>query len=124
MSLEAMLAELPRKCDIGVKTSSKGHQQYWRGFKLHLDVADGQIPISAVLTSASVHDSQLAIPLGTMTARRVTSLYDVMDSAYDAYEILEHSRSLGHVPIVDPANRGRKTKNVIVAGQQPRQFSW
>jgi hypothetical protein len=27
-------------------------------------VADGQIPISAVLTSASVHDSKVAIPLG------------------------------------------------------------
>ena len=45
---------------------------------MHLDVADGQIPISAVLTSASVHDSQVAIPLATMTAQRVTSLYDVM----------------------------------------------
>ncbi len=124
MSLEAMLDELPRKCDIGVKTSSKGHQHHWRGFKLHLDVADGQIPISAVLTSASLHDSQVAIPLATMTSRRVTSLYDVMDAAYDAEQILEHSRSLGHVPIVDPANRGRQTKNVIVPGKQPRQFSW
>jgi hypothetical protein len=50
MKLEAMLDELSRKCSIGTKTSSKGHQQYWRGYKLHLDVADGQIPISAVLT--------------------------------------------------------------------------
>jgi hypothetical protein len=124
MSLDAMLDELPRQCDIGAKKSSKGHQQYWRGYKLHLDVADGQIPISAVLTSASVHDSQVAIPLATMTAGRVTSLYDVMDSAYDAQEILEHSRGLGHVPIVDPANRGRKTKNVIVPGKPPRQFTW
>ena len=47
-----------------------------------------------------------------------------MDSAYDAQEILEHSRGMGHVPIVDPANRGRKTKNVIVPGKQPRQFTW
>jgi hypothetical protein len=69
-----MLAELPRNCDIGVKTSSKGHPQHWRGYKLHLDVADGQIPISAVLTSASVHDSQVAIPLATLTSQRVTSL--------------------------------------------------
>jgi Transposase DDE domain/Transposase domain (DUF772) len=124
MSLDAMLEELPRQCDIGVKTSSKGHQQYWRGFKLHIDVADGQIPISAVLTSASLHDSQVAIPLATMSSQRVTSLYDVMDSAYDAQEILEHSRGLGHVPIVDPANRVGKTKNVIVPPKLPRQFSW
>ena len=47
-----MLKELPRNCSIGVKTSSKGHQQYWRGYKLHLDVGDGQIPISAVLIQA------------------------------------------------------------------------
>ena len=124
MTLTKMLEELPRSCDICAKKSSTGHQRYWRGYKLHLDVADGQIPISAVLTSASVHDSQVAIPLATMTAQRVTSLYDVMDSAYDAQEIVEHSRSLGHVPIVDPAHRGRKTKNVIVPGKQPRQFTW
>jgi len=53
----------------------------WRGYKLHLDVADGQIPISGILTAASLHDSQVAIPLATMTAQRVTSLYDVMDTA-------------------------------------------
>ncbi|HBC86462.1 MAG TPA: hypothetical protein DCZ94_05865 [Lentisphaeria bacterium] len=33
----------------------------WRGYKLHIDTMDGDIPISAHLTSASVHDSQVAI---------------------------------------------------------------
>jgi len=42
-----MLNELPRACDIGTKTNSQGHEQHWRGYKLHLDVADGQVPISA-----------------------------------------------------------------------------
>ena len=102
MSLEAMLAELPRHCSLGVKTSSDGNQKYWRGYKLHVDVADGQIPISAILTAASLHDSQVAIPLATMTAQRVTSLYDLMDTAYYAGEIIDHSRSLGHVPIIKP----------------------
>ena len=36
-----------------------------------------------------------------MTAARVTNLYDLMDSAYDVPEIRAHSRSLGHVPIID-----------------------
>ena len=108
MKLEQMLADLPRHCSIGVKTKDGGHQHYWRGYKLHLDVADGQIPISAILTAASLHDSQAAIPLATMTAQRVTSLYDVMDTAYDATEIYEHSRSLGHVPIIKPARRQHK----------------
>jgi hypothetical protein len=102
MKLGEMLAELPRECNIGVKTSSKGYTQSWRGYKLHLDVADGQIPISAVLTSASLHDSQVAIPLATMSSQRVTYLYALMDSAYDAGHIREQSRAMGHVPIIDP----------------------
>lgn len=108
MKLPTMLAELPRHCSLGVKTKDGGNQQYWRGYKLHLDVADGQIPISAILTAASLHDSQVAIPLAMMTAQRVTNLYDVMDAAYDATEIYEHSRSLGHVPIIKPVRRQQK----------------
>lgn len=98
-SVAQMLADLPQACDIGVKKNSAGHQYYWRGFKLHLDVADGQIPITAILTSASVHDSQVAIPLMTITSSRVVHLYELMDSAYDADQILAHSRQLNHVPI-------------------------
>lgn len=101
-SLPEMLEELPRHCSLGVKKSGSGHQQYWRGYKLHLDVADGQIPISCLLTAASLHDSQAAIPMATITAQRVTSLYDLMDCAYDANEIHAHSRSLGHVPLIAP----------------------
>jgi len=82
-----MLAELPRQCDTGAKKNSKGDEQYWRGYKLHLDVADGQVPISALPTSASVHDSQAAIPLMTLSSQRVTHLYELMDSAYDADQI-------------------------------------
>ena len=40
-----------------------------------------------------------------MTARRVTHLYDVMDSAYDAAAIRDFSRALGHVPLIDPNRR-------------------
>ncbi|MGI9073097.1 MAG: hypothetical protein ACR2JB_17725 [Bryobacteraceae bacterium] len=41
-------------------------------------------PITAVLTGACVHDSQVAIPLMTLTSQRVTYLYGLMDAAYDA----------------------------------------
>jgi hypothetical protein len=110
MTLNQMLAELPRHCDVGVKRNAKGHQETWIGHELHIsrrmrsirpDTADGDIPVSCILTSASVHDSQVAIPLGTMTAGRLVDLYDLMDSAYDAAEIKAHSRALGHVPIID-----------------------
>ena len=101
MNLEEMLADLPRVCDIGTKHNSKGHQAHWVGYKLHLDVADGGIPISCILTSASVHDSQVALPLALTTAQRVSNLYDLMDAAYDSPIIKAQSRSLGHVPLID-----------------------
>ena len=126
--LEQMLAQLPRQCDVGVKTNSQGEQQYWRGFKLHLDVADGQIPISAFLTSASVHDSQVAIPLMTQTSQRVTYLYELMDSAYDADQIHQHSRQLQHVPIIAiHSRRGTKKPSPLTKtfpAQPTPQLTW
>jgi hypothetical protein len=107
-SLAQNLADLPKGCAVGCKRNSKGHQETWIGYKLHIDTIDGDIPVSAVLTSAAIHDSQVAIPLAQLTAQRVTSLYDLMDSAYDAPAIHQFSRSLGHVPIIDPnARRGQ-----------------
>jgi hypothetical protein len=103
--LEENLADLPKACAVGCKRNSQGHQETWIGYKLHLDTVDGDIPISALLTGASVHDSQAAIPLAQMSAQRVTSLYDLMDSAYDAPAIHEFSRRLNHVPIIDPNPR-------------------
>ena len=79
-----MLADLPRACDVGAKRNAKGHTTSWIGYKLHVDTADGGIPISCIMTSASTHDSQVAIPLGTLTAGRVENLYDLMDAAYDS----------------------------------------
>jgi hypothetical protein len=124
MSLPKMLEELPKECSLGVKTSSKGYTQYWRGYKLHLDVADGQIPISAVLTGAKLHDSQVAIPLMTMTSQRVTHCYELMDSAYDAGHILDHSRQMGHVPIVDPVQHYHKPDSIEPPKNPNRQLSW
>jgi hypothetical protein len=100
-SLAQMLAELPTGCDIGSKRNSKGYKHSWTGYKLHIDVADGQIPVACLLTSASVHDSQVAIPLMTLTGQRIDYLYDLMDAAYDAAQIAEHSRALGHMPVID-----------------------
>jgi Transposase DDE domain/Transposase domain (DUF772) len=100
-SLPEMLAELPTGCDVGSKRNSKGYKHSWTGYKLHIDVADGQIPVACLLTSASVHDSQVAIPLMTLTGQRIDYLYDLMDAAYDAAAIADHSRALGHVPVID-----------------------
>ena len=102
-----MLKGICTSCGLGGKKAPNGHVRWWRGFKLHLDVADGQIPISALLTSASVHDSQVAIPLMEMSSNRVTYLYDVMDSAYDAQPIRAASKARGHQPIIHPHTRAR-----------------
>jgi hypothetical protein len=101
MTLAEMLDELPKVANVGTKKNSKGYKESWVGYKLHIDAADGQIPISCILTSASLHDSQAAIPLAQMTAQRVTNLYDLADAAYDIHALHEHSRSLGHIPIID-----------------------
>jgi len=106
---QAALAELPKACDRGTKTNAKGYKESWNGYKLHLDVNDCGLPISAVLTSASLHDSQVAIPLMKLTADKVTSCYDLMDAAYDAAPIWEQSRELGHVPIIDRNRRGQES---------------
>lgn len=121
MSLEEMLKDLPHACDNGTKKNSKGHCEHWIGYKLHMDIADGVIPLSAVLTSASVHDSQVAIPLATLTAQRVVNLYDLMDSAYDAPLILEHSRSLGHIPLVDANPRRDQVLSQELEAESQRQ---
>lgn len=121
MSLLQMLGDLPRQCNVGTKRDSKGYKTTWIGYKLHIDVADGDIPISCILTSASLHDSQAALPLATITNERVTSLYDVMDSAYDAPEIKDHSRSLGHVPIIDINPRATPGLKQELADEAKRQ---
>lgn len=49
MTLEELLADLPRKCNVGSKKNSKGYLETWAGYKLHLDVVDGQIPVSCMI---------------------------------------------------------------------------
>jgi len=107
-SAAAALAELPVHCDRGTKKNAKGYRETWVGYKLHADVNDCCLPISTALTAASLHDSQVAIPLMKMSSERVDYLYDLMDAAYDTQPIYAVSRSLGHVPIIDKNGRGRE----------------
>jgi len=95
------LCDLPKVCDCGTKRDTGGHKHTWKGWKAHIDWSDGAVPIAVVTTSASVHDSQAAIPMMKLTAQRVTSLYDLMDSAYDAPQIRQLSKRLGHVALID-----------------------
>ena len=97
MGAEEMIGELPTVCDVGTKRNAKGHTVSWIGYKLHIDAADGGIPISCLLTSASLHDSQAAIPLAKLSGQRVSWCYELMDAAYDSLQIGWHSYLSGHV---------------------------
>ena len=121
MSLSEMLDDLPKSCDVGTKKNSKGYKNSWIGYKLHIDAADGGIPISCILTSASSHDSQSAIPLAMLSNTRVTNLYDLMDSAYDAAPIHAQSRALGHVPLIDINPRRDKALKEELANERKRR---
>ncbi len=126
MSLEEMIKDLPIMCDKGAKKNSKGFAETWTGYKLHLDSADNGIPISAIITSASLHDSQAAIPLAALSATRVVNLYDLMDSAYDVKEIKEYSINLNHVPIIDinPRRDVELKRNLEMENKARHSLNW
>jgi len=120
MDLSDMLEDLPTACDVGTKKNSKGYKTSWIGYKLHIDSADGGVPISCVLTSASVHDSQVAIPLAKISNDRVTNLYDLMDSAYDNPQTHAVSRELGHIPLIDKHPRRDKELKAEIKAENKR----
>jgi hypothetical protein len=104
--LKANLADLPTACDWGCKKNSQAKVEYWPGYKANLDAIDGDIPVSFILTSASVHDSQVAIPLAQMTAERIANLYDLSDAAFQSPGGTAYGLESGHHPCQDAAATG------------------
>jgi len=103
--LEA-IKELPKLCDVGTKKNTKGHDIHWYGYKFHVDVTGDGLPISAVTTSASVHDCQVAIPLMKLSAQRVlASCYQLMDAGYVGQPIRTAAEKLGQIPIIPPKGK-------------------
>lgn len=108
--VDKIINELPILCDKGMKKSSQGYTKIWKGYKLHAAVDDNCIPLAVIITSASLNDSEVAIPLAIKASQVAFSLYDLMDAAYDHPEIKEHSISLGHVPLIDKCPSGTAEK--------------
>jgi len=122
--LALLLNELPRECDRGSKCNAQGYKNSWNGYKLHIDTAGCGVPVSALLSSASMHDSLAAMPLALMAAERVTNCYDLMDAAYCSSVLREHSRSLGHVPLIDHNPRkGEKIEFTLSEAQRYKERS-
>jgi hypothetical protein len=115
------LDELPRECSVGSKKRADGALEHWVGYKFHVDVGDTGIPLYAVTTAASLHDSQVAIPMMRTTAARVTSWYDLMDSAYQADYLYQVSLDLGHVPLIDH-NPGRTKRKIPFEPDRARRY--
>jgi hypothetical protein len=105
-----MIADLPKQCDKGMKKSAQGYTMIWKGYKIHASVDDHCVPLAVIVTSASLNDCEVAIPLASKTHQVVTNFYDLMDAAYDHPEIKEHSRFLGHIPVIDKCPAGRPQK--------------
>ena len=113
-----MLQEVSTSTDIGRKINAKGNGYAWIGGKLHLGVVDGDIPITAIYTCASVHDSQVAIPVINETTKRVDYLYDLCDKAYDSQPIIAFSKGCGHTPIIDVNPRNCEETKTALEGQK------
>jgi hypothetical protein len=119
--LEQMLAGIPRHCNRGVKCNAQGYKNSWSGFKLHIDTADCGVPLSALLSSASVHDSRCAIPLSRMSEQRVHAyLYDVQDAAYCSEVLRSDSLSRGRVPLTD--HNPRKGQKIEFAPHEAQRY--
>jgi len=77
-------------------------------------VVDGDIPVTAIYASASVHDSSLALPVIKESSSKVTYLYDLADAACNADTIEAFSRQHHHEPVIDinPKNSKRLKENI------------
>ena len=117
-STAKMLAPISTSTDIGRKINAKGNGYAWIGGKLHLGVVDGDIPITALYTCASVHDSQVAIPVINETTRRVEYLYDLCDKAYHSEPIVAFSKGCGHTPIIDINPRNCEETKIAIEGDK------
>lgn len=115
------LAELPIECNSSAKRDTKGNLRWWTGWKSHLVWADGGIPLLAITTSASLHDSQAALPMMRKVAAMVRPLYYLADSAMDSDYIRQAAIDLDIVPIID--TRGtRSTKKKLMAPHRAERY--
>ena len=114
-STEEMLSLITTQCDTSIKQNSKGNRHKWTGGKLHLAVVDGDIPVTAIYSAASVHDSSLALPLIKETSQKVNYLYDLLDAAYDSRIIRAYSQKYNHRPIIDINPKNSKVRKEQIA---------
>ncbi len=117
-----MLSLISTESNTSIKQNSKGNRYRWTGGKLHLSVVDGDIPITAIYSSASVHDSSLALPLIKESSQKINYLYDLADAAYDNKIIKSYSQKQNHRPIIDinPKNSKKLKAQIALAKSEKK----
>jgi len=109
-SFETSLAKLEMRCSITAKQNSKGKRQWFIGYKAHLATDDHGVPMSFAVTGASVHDSQVAVPLMKKTRETADFLYVLLDKGYISPVINGYVDMIGRKAIID-----RKAYKGVVA---------
>lgn len=84
---------------------SQTKPKHWKGGKIHAAVTSDGIPVAVACTFASLHDSQVMIPLVRKASERMEHGFDLADAAYDAETIREVSAEEGNVPVIDANGR-------------------
>jgi IS5 family transposase len=121
MNNEKILSDLPNVCNFGTKQNSNGKTWTWKGYKLHVACDDYSIPLSSIVTSASVHDSLCAVPLIRNTERLVDALYYLGDKGYDAEAIRTEIESHDKVAIIDfKHNRNGQAAGELIGNKKQR----
>ena len=123
---QEMLSLVSTECGVGIKQNSKGNREVWVGGKLHISAVDGDIPITAIYSSANIHDSSVALPLIQETTNKVNYLYDLQDAGYDADIIREFSKQKGHRPIIDinPKNSQALRDKIELMKDEKKKFEY
>ena len=123
---QEMLSLISKECGVGIKQNSKGNREVWIGGKLHISTVDGDIPITAIYSSANVHDSSVALPLIGETSKKVNYLYDLQDAGYDADIIRDFSKQHGHCPIIDinPKNSSVLREKIQLQEDEKKKFEF
>jgi hypothetical protein len=78
-SFEISLGKLEMRCSMTAKQNSKGKKQWFIGCKADLATDDYGVPMSFAVTGASVHDSQVAVPLMKKTRETADFWYVLLD---------------------------------------------
>jgi IS5 family transposase len=100
-SFETSLGKLELRCSVTAKQNSKGKKQWFIGYKAHLATDDHGVPMSFAVTGASVHDSQVAVPLMKKTRETADFLYALLDKGYVSPVINDYVDMIGRKAIID-----------------------